>query len=134
MNEDNKVNQEEAAIEEVAEKFDQEELVVKKITAIVKKIQEIDERINADQSRKQVLRQELEELFGDRKSMNIKDVAVIKVIPESRSVSFVVKEVQTIIDALLNTPYSSYGIALSNAKEETVRKSSLRITKWKEEK
>ena len=111
-----------------------EKTTIEKITIVVKKIQEIDERINADQSRKAVLRQELEDLVGDEKSISIKDVAVIKVIPESRSISFVVKEVQTIIDALLNTPYAHYGIALSNAKEESIRKPSLRISKWKEEK
>jgi hypothetical protein len=103
-----------------------------KMKSIVAEIANIDEKMDVLETRKSYLRKELEVLMTDLQSYSVEGIAVIKKIPESISYSYDTKSIQLVVDILLRDNHSKYAKMLADAKKETIRKSGIRILKWKD--
>ena len=92
----------------------------------------IEQQIKEKESVRTLIRSKLEEIAQKYGDMSIENIGIIKIIPESTTMTIDSKEVQRVIDLLLKRDLFEYASMLSKAKKETVRQKSLRITKWKE--
>lgn len=105
---------------------------IQQIKNVVLEIADLDKAIELAESRKAHLRTVLEKLMGSAPSCEINGVAIIKKIPESIIYSYDTKAIQATVDALLRNGHSEFATMLANAKKESTRKASIRISKWKD--
>lgn len=102
------------------------------VKMIVMEIADLDKAIELAESRKATLRSRLEKIMESIPVCEIEGVAIVKKIPESIIYSYDTKAIQATVDALLRDGRSEFATMLANARKESTRKASIRITKWKE--
>ena len=109
-----------------------DDVVLEEVTQLVQNLNSIDAQIKEKESLRDLIRQRLEVIVEQHGDISIDKLCTVKVIQESSSVSFDNKEVQRVLDMLLQRDLFEYASALAKAKKEQSRKKSLRIVKWKE--
>lgn len=109
-----------------------DDLIIEEAKQIIQNLNLIDEQMKEKEKIKNLMRQRLEDIVTENGDLSIDNIAVVKFIPESSSVSFDTKETQHVLDMLLQKELFAEASALSKAKTINVRKKSLRISKWKE--
>ena len=111
-----------------------DQAVKEEIVQLLENFYAVEKQIKEKESLRTLIRNRLEEIAEEHGDMSIENIGVIKIIPESTTITIDGKEVQRVIDLLLKKDLFEYASMLSKAKKETVRQKSLRISKWKEKK
>jgi siderophore synthetase component len=109
-----------------------DQAVKEEIVQLLGNFYAVEKQIKEKESIRTLIRNRLEEIAQEHGDMSIENIGVIKIIPESTTITIDGKEVQRVIDLLLKKDMFEYASMLSKAKKETIRQKSLRITKWKE--
>jgi hypothetical protein len=99
---------------------------------LILQIMELDKAIELAETKKAQLRIDLEKIMGSSASLEINGVAVIKRTPESIIYSYDTKLIQSVLEKLLRDGLHDHATMLANAKKESTRKASIRISKWKD--
>ena len=109
-----------------------ESVIKEEITQLLENFYAIEKQIKEKEAVRTLIRNRLEEIAQEHGDISIENIGVVKMIPESTTITIDSKEVQRVIDLLLKKDLFEYASMLSKAKKETIRQKSLRITKWKE--
>jgi len=95
-------------------------------------IQECEKNIAEYEKSKALYRSQLEEIVTSYGNLDFPGIGSAKIVPGGSSVSFDAKQVQQVIDVLLTNQLYELAEMLTNAKKESIRNPTLRISKWKE--